>query len=585
MITGWQEWMQNNGTFSSIRTLLLKQGRWLFLLPPLFFLLFYFYPLAAIFKLSFAPDGQLEFAALRRLFRNDYYIRTLWFTTWQAVVSTLLTLILALPGAYIFATYQFRGKQTLRTISTLPFVLPTVVVANAFSSLLGSRGLLNNWLVGLFQLDTPPIQLEQSIWLILLAHVFYNYSVALRIISAYWQGIGDDVTEAAAMLGATPRRIFWTVVLPLLRPAIAAAAVLVFIFTFTSFGVILILGGPGFATLEVEIYRQAVNLFNLPVAAALSLLQIVFTFGLMWVYTRTQAQIAGGRNVRKRDRPIATHRDRILVTGNLAVMLILLAAPLLALVIRSFTGQNGWTLTFYRQLFINERGSIFYVPPIMAVRNSAGFALTATVLALLLGLISAYLISGQKQVGNADKGWGRSVIARLKSLLDPLFMLPLATSAVTLGFGYIIALDEPPLNLRDSLAMIPIAHTLVAMPFVIRAVLPAIRNVDQSLREAAAMLGADPQRVWRTIDWPLIRRALLVGAVFAFTISMGEFGATLFLNRPNTPTMPTAIYRFLGQPGALNYGQAVAMSSLLMLVCAVGFVAIERFRLGDEGEF
>jgi thiamine transport system permease protein len=565
-----------------------NRTRWLFVLPIIFFLLFYFYPLGSIFKLSFAPDGQLQLDALRRLFRTDYYIRTLWFTTWQAVISTALTLLLALPGAYSFATFRFRGKETLRTISTLPFVLPTVVVANAFSALLGTGGLLNRWLIATFNLDAPPIQLEQSIGLILLAHIFYNYSVALRIISAYWQGIGDDVTEAAAMLGANPRRVTWTVTLPLLRPAIAAAAVLVFIFTFTSFGVILILGGPGFATLEVEIYRQAVDLFNLPVAAALSLLQIIFTFGLMWVYTRTQARIAGGRNRYRRTRLVQTTRERLFVGGNLAVMIILLASPLIALLVRSFTGQTGWTLAFYRQLFINERGSIFYVPPIMAVRNSIGFALATTVVALLLGLISAYMIAGQRSDSRQQQKQPFRfgvLVAKVKSWLDPLFMLPLATSAVTLGFGYIIALDEPPLNLRDSLAMIPIAHSLVAIPFVIRAVLPAIRHVDQSLREAAAMLGADPQRIWRTIDWPLIRRAAAVAAVFAFTISMGEFGATLFLNRPNTPTMPTAIYRFLGQPGALNYGQAVAMSSLLMLVCAIGFVAIERFRIGNEGEF
>ena len=164
-------------------------------------------------------------------------------------------------------------------------------------------------------------------------------------------------------------------------------------------------------------------------------------------------------------------------------------------------------------------------------------------------------------------------------------MLPLATSAVTLGLGYIIALNKPPLNLRQSLLLVPIAHTLVAIPFVIRSVLPAIRRINPRLREAASLLGADSNKIWFHIDWPLIRRALLVGAVFAFTISMGEFGATVFIARPQTPTMPVAIYRFLGQPGALNYGQALAMSTLLMLVCAAGFLMIERFRLGGEGEF
>ncbi|NER32381.1 MAG: iron ABC transporter permease, partial [Symploca sp. SIO1C4] len=171
------------------------------------------------------------------------------------------------------------------------------------------------------------------------------------------------------------------------------------------------------------------------------------------------------------------------------------------------------------------------------------------------------------------------------NFLDPLFMLPLATSAVTLGFGFIISLNRPPLDLRSSIVLVPIAHALVGIPFVMRSLLPALRRISPQLREAAAMLGAEPLSVWWTVDWPLIRRALLVGAVFAFTVSMGEFGATLFIARPQTPTMPVAIFRFLGQPGALNYGRSLAMSSLLMLVCTVGFVAIERFRVGDEGEF
>ena len=175
-----------------------------------------------------------------------------------------------------------------------------------------------------------------------------------------------------------------------------------------------------------------------------------------------------------------------------------------------------------------------------------------------------------------------SHIPHPKSLFDTMFMLPLATSAVTLGFGYIITLNKPPLNLRTSVLLVVFAHTLVALPFVIRSVLPAFRSIQPSLREAAAILGASPLRVWQHVDMPIAGRAMLVGAVFAFTISMGEFGATLFIARPDTPTMPVAIYRFLGQPGALNYGQALAMSTILMLVCTVGFVVIERFRVGNS---
>jgi thiamine transport system permease protein len=560
-----------------------KRGRGfgilLYLIPLLFLALFFLYPLFSIFALSFAPEGRLDLSALRKLTSTDYYARVLWFTIWQATLSTLLTVTLALPGAYVFARYQFRGKSLLKALTTIPFVLPTVVVAIAFTALLGPRSWLNQTLMALFGLDRPPIALQHTIWIILLAHIFYNYTVVLRIVGGFGANLNPRIEEAARMLGARSRDVLWHVTLPLLTPAIAAAALLVFVFSFTSFGVILILGGPRFATLEVEIYRQTVNLFNLPLAAALSIVQILFTFILMWTYTRLQARTAVPLDLRPRvhtQRHVTGIRDRLVVSVNVTLMLVLLLAPLLALVERSFRLGGGFTFRYYGELFINRRDSILFVPPAQAVVNSIGFAAVAVVLALTLGLISASLL--------ARPGRRRGT-RRMQTLFDPLLMLPLGTSAVTLGFGFIIALDEPPLNLRTSLLLIPIAHALVAFPFVVRSLLPGLRGIKPSLRETASVMGASPWRIWRQVDLPIVGRALLVGAVFAFTISLGEFGATALIARPQTPTMPVAIYRFLGQPGALNYGQALAMSTLLMLVCAVGMIAIERFRVGDIGEF
>jgi thiamine transport system permease protein len=561
------------GLAASIERSLLRLRYGLLLVPLLFLFVFYFYPLASIVVVSLAPDGALDISGFTRLVTSSYYRETLWFTVWQAALSTLLTLALALPGAYVVTRYRFPGKALLMSLATLPFVLPTVVVAAAFTALVGPRGMLNTVLMDLFALESPPIRLERTITIILIVHVFYNYAIALRMIAGFWANQSTRIEEAARVLGCTGWRLWWEVRLPVLRPAILAAAVLVFIFTFTSFGVILILGGPRYATLEVEIYRQVTSLFNLPVAAALSLIQIGVMFLMMMIYTRLQTRtVVDLQSAQRIVRKPRTPWEHSLIAINITVMAVLLFAPLIALLLRSFTlSVDGFTLRYYEALSTNPRDSILFVPPLQAVGNSLRFALATTGLAVSLGLVTSYLL--------AIRG------KRITRWLDPLFMLPLATSAVTLGFGYLISMDRPPLNLRTSAVLIPLAHTLVAMPFVVRSVLPALRAIAPSIQEAASVLGASPLQVWRLIDLPLISRGVIVGATFAFTISMGEFGASAFLARPDTPTMPVVIYRLLGQPGVVNYGQALAMSALLMAVCAVSFIVIERIRTAGVGEF
>jgi len=369
------------------------------------------------------------------------------------------------------------------------------------------------------------------------------------------------------MLGASDTKAFVTITLPLLKPALLAASLLVFVFCFTSFGVVLILGGPRYATVEVEIYRQALHLFNLPMASALALVQIAFTFGLIAVYTRLEKKVAVSLTVpgsQSNNRKVQTSKERYFVLANILWMVLLLGTPLMALFIQSVFTEAGPSLVYYASLLENKATSILYVAPITAIANSLGYALGATLIALILGWFSAAFLVGSKE--------------KWAIVLDPIFMLPLSTSAITLGFGFVVALDEPPLNLRSSILLPAIAHAMVAFPFVVRSILPAWRSIPQNLRDAAALLGASPLRTWTTIDWPILRRALLVGAVFAFAISMGEFGATVFVVRPQTPTMPLAIFRYLNHPGSLNYGQAMAMSCLLMITTAVGFLFLERIK-------
>ena len=568
--TGWNSW-------------------WLLVLwsaPLVFLALFYFYPLTSILRLSFARALEGAANPFFQAFATPGLRGVIWFTFWQAAVSTLLTLLIGLPGAYLFARHEFRGKSLIQALAGIPFVLPTLVVAAAFNALVGPRGFANLALMEVFNLPEPPMQISHSLSAILIAHMFYNTTIVLRMVGDFWSHLDPRFYQAARTLGASPWQALNRVTLPLLLPSIAAASLLIFIFDFTSFGVILVLGGPRFATLEVEIYNQTVSLFNLPLAAALSIIQLAITLALAVVYTRLSNRIS--RPIRLRPRSYTRTRlvslsSRLFAAITITLLLAFLTTPLVALAARSFTsyetGRGGqspaaWriTLDYYRQLSANPRGSLFFVPPSTAIRISLTYALTTVALALGLGLPAAWALA-------------RAGDAPLNRWLDPILMLPLGTSAVTLGLGFIVALNRSPLDLRASPALIPIAHTLVAFPFVVRSLTPALRSIQPRLRQAAAILGASPLEVFRSIDLPLIGRALLVAATFAFTISMGEFGATALIARPEYPTIPLVIYRFLSQPGGLNYGQALALSSILMMVTAGGMLAIERFRIADVGEF
>jgi thiamine transport system permease protein len=530
--------------------------------PVAFFAVFFAYPVAAIVARGLKVGGVWQFGRIGEVLAQSDVRHVLWFTTWQAIVSTALTLLVALPGAYVFARFDFRGKQVLRAVVTVPFVLPTVVVGTAFLALVGRGGLLD---------ELWGVRLDTTVWAILLAHVFFNYAVVVRTVGGLWAQLDPRQEEAARMLGASPLRAWRQVTLPALAPAVAAAALMVFLFTFTSFGVVQILGGPTFSTLEVEIYRQTSEIFDLSTAAVLTLIQFVAVGAILalhaWTVRRRETAL------RLVDPSVTARRPRgtgqwALLGGVLAIVVVLLLLPLAVLVQRSLDAPG---FGYYRALTRND-GGVFLVAPIEAIGNSLSYAVAATLIAVVIGGLAAVALT-RRDAGRFVRGF------------DALLMLPLGVSAVTVGFGFLIALDEPPLDLRSSWILVPLAQALVGVPFVVRTMLPVLRAVDVRLREAASVLGASPWRVWREVDLPMVRRALLIAAGFAFAVSLGEFGATVFIARPDNPTLPVAVARLLGRPGELNYGQAMALSTILMVVCAVALLVLERLRADRTGEF
>ncbi|MGW4821704.1 ABC transporter permease [Streptomyces sp. NPDC004227] len=542
--------------------------------PVAFFAVFFAYPVAAIVRRGLEADGAWQLGRIADVLGQSDIRHVLWFTTWQALASTVLTLLVALPGAYVFARLDFPGRQVLRAVVTVPFVLPTVVVGTAFLALVGRGGLLD---------ELWGVRLDTTVWAILLAHVFFNYAVVVRTVGGLWAGLDPRQEEAARMLGASPLAAWRKVTLPALAPAVAAAALMVFLFTFTSFGVVQILGGPTFSTLEVEIYRQTSEIFDLATAAVLTILQFAAVGAILAVHAWT---------VRRRetalklvDASLTARRPRgagqwTLLAGVLATIAVLVVLPLAVLVQRSLTAPG---FGYYRAL-TNADGGTFLVAPIDAVGTSLSYAAAATAMAVVIGALAAAALTRLPHSRPRSNG-GTPIAGRLVRGFDALLMLPLGVSAVTVGFGFLIALDRPPLDLRQSWILVPLAQALVGVPFVVRTMLPVLRAVDVRLREAAAVLGASPWRVWREVDLPLVRRALLIAAGFAFAVSLGEFGATVFIARPDRPTLPVAVARLIGRPGDLNYGQAMALSTILMVVCAVALLVLERLRTDRSGEF
>lgn len=488
----------------------------------------------------------------------------MWFTVWQAVASTALTLAVGIPAAAALARLRPRTRRVVRAVITVPFVLPTVVVAGAFEAVFDRFGL-----------DGGTLSLHHTVWAILLAHVFFNYAVVVRTVGSWWAGLDGRNADAAAVLGATPLRAFRYVTWPLLRPTVAAAAAVTFLFSFTSFGVILILGGPTRATVETEIYRYAITRLDFETAAALALCQLVAVAALVALAGVAERRRAVARRAPGRTAP---RRRRSVIAVNAVVAVVLLGVPIITLVERSFATGGGYGVANFAALA--DRVQMLPTTALAALRHSLGFAVLATLVATGVGALASFVVvGGRAHAATAGASW-------LRRLFDVGLTLPLGVSAVTVGLGMLLALDTPPLEFRTAWWIIPVAHALVGMPFVVRTLVPTLRSIDDRLREVASVLGASPLRTRREVDVPIASRAVAVGAAFAFAVSLGEFGATAFLpRRPDTLTAPLALFRLLGTPGETLQGQAMALAVVLMAATAASVLVIEGLRRTDESLF
>jgi thiamine transport system permease protein len=534
-------------------------------LPAAFLCVFFLLPLSGMLAQGFWVGGTLDLSGLPETLSRARVHRVLWFTAWSSLTATTVTVALGVPVAYALYRLDFRGRRGLRAMVVMPFVLPTVVVGVAFRTLLAPSGPL-----GFLGLDGTAVG-------ILAALVFFNLAVVVRTVGGLWEGLDHRQEDAAAALGASPAQVFRTVTLPALKPGIVSAATVVFLFCSTAFGIVLTLGGLRYGTVETEIYILTTQFLDLRAAAVLSVVQLLAVVALLLLAGRTrgarsEALLREGLRSRVH-RPGRRDVPALAVTAGVVAFL---AAPLLALAVRSLRDGGGWGLGNYRALGTTGGTNALLVPVWTALENSLRTAVDATLLALGLGLTVAFLVSRPAR-GRAER--------RGRAFLDGLFMLPLGVSAVTIGFGFLITLDRPPLDLRSSPLLVPIAQAMVALPLVVRTLVPVLRSIDPRQRQAAATLGAAPWRALLVVDLTVAWRPILAAAGLAFAVSLGEFGATSFLARSDRPTLPVVIYQLISRPGVENFGMALAASVVLGLVTVSVMGAVERLRVGSMGSF
>jgi len=545
------------------------------LFPILFLSIFFYFPLISILNEGLRDSGgKFTLSYIASIIKDRYFLRIIAFTIEQALLSTIASTILGLPGAYILAKFDFKGKNFVKAITTVPFVLPSIIVVLGFVIFFGNNGLLNQIFMSLFNLEDPPLKILYSMKAIILAHTFYNFPICIRLVSAVWSRINPNIEKAAQSLGARGLTLFRYATLPQIMPGILASAALIFTFCFTSFAIILVLGGgPKYSTIEVEIYRLAKVSLNLKAGSALAIIESMLSLIFMYTYIKLQQKTSFSEDIKlhcekKRLSEVLRSTSGIIAVIYLIATFFIIIAPMLSAVGYSFMKRSGWagniyfTLEWYKKIIFGITSSSITVSYMIAIRNSLFFGFMTVLFSIPLGTSIAYITTRKN--------------LPLCVIIEALMMLPIGISSIILGLGYIKAYQNFPWDITGKWYAIVFAHTIIAYPFAIRAITAVFRKINPNIVKAAMCLGANRWKVFWRIELPLIKPGIIASAIFAFAISIGEVNATMMLYSPKLITMPVAIYRLIS---SYNYFAACALGTILIFICFLVFLLIDKMGL------
>ena len=516
--------------------------------PALIVLLFLF-ALPLYFTFSKAFEG--GFDTLKSVFTSPYSYRLVRFTVVESLLSAFISCLIALPFAAFYASYDFKLRKLTLTLSALSFTIPSILVVLGFVIFYGNNGVLNNMLKSIFSLDESPIRILYTFPAIILAHVYLNLPVAFNLITNGWTSLARSEEMASYTLKKGKMKTFLSITLPKLRGVIANAFVIIFLFCFSSFAIVMVLGGsPEYSTLESEIYRRAHISLDYSGASALSIFSFIITtiaLSLSYIGRRKEKMERRESALKK----IRKKKGKVLAALMTLAMLLFILPPMLSILYRSFFDRRGdfslesWNTIFSASSFLS------------AILNSLFIAMTSAVLATVLAEnIAMYSV-------------------KCKSRIAPLFAtLPLATGSVTLGLGYnFLAANIGLSSIYTDYLLILATHLVLSIPFAIRTMLPGAKEIPQRVSEASYTLKKSAFETYMRTERPLLKSYRRKAFIFAFALSLGEVNATLALAGGRITTLPILIYRLIG---SYNYQGASALGSVLLILAFIVFIMGER---------
>lgn len=514
--------------------------------PVLFMVVLFYWPLLNVFFLALGPE-------IAGAVNNEASVwPVLWFTVWQAFVSTAICLLIGIPGAYVLYRKSFRGAQLIQSVITVPFMLPSLVVAIAVTE------------VGAIVGGIDPVIA------IIFANVFANYAVVVRNIGSQWQTLSKSTEEDSEVSGAGRFRTALKVSLPQLKSSIRASSAIIMLYCASSYGIVLSLGGGQVNTLETAISISVLERLDFAHGALLALLQIAFCLVAFtvsrWGGTNPLSFTPSFSKSKKIDR-----RDAPAAIFSFVVISLLVVVPLILVISKAFVSSNG-SFTFENFELLDTRGArdllnlTFFDAALNSIRN----LLVSTVVSILLGVLVAFLLAEQSRRRHRRK------TDFLGISLDAAFLLPIGVSSVVIGVGYLVTLTGDLAWLLSSWILVPMVQSVFAIPLVVRIVYPSLLAVEANTREQAMTDGANGFQLFKNVDYPFLKPVMRTAVAFSALVSLGEFGVASLLTYGDQATIPVLMYQLISRPGAQNYGMALAVASILTLLTIVIVLSLSQ---------